>query len=214
MLLAGEDTTANTLAWMIWLLHRNRPAAQRATEEVRAVLGQGNGPLSHEQLRGLDFLEACAHETMRLKPVAPLMLQQAARDAVIGDLRIPAGTLIMCLMRPAAVDERHFAAAHEFRPERWLSGTAASSAKRVSMPFGAGPRMCPGRYLALEEMKMVIAMLLGGFEIDDVSAPGGGEPQEHLAFTMSPVGLVMRLREAPLRPLQGIDAGRAGPAGQ
>ena len=62
------------------------------------------------------------------------------------------------------------------------------------MPFGAGPRLCPGRYLAILEMKMVMAMLLGGFEIDSVATPDGGEAREHLAFTMSPQGLRLRLR--------------------
>ena len=71
---------------------------------------------------------------------------------------------------------------------------AAASAKRVAMPFGAGPRLCPGRYLAVMEMKMVIAMLLGGFDIGSVATPDGGEPREHLALTMSPVGLKLRLR--------------------
>jgi len=62
------------------------------------------------------------------------------------------------------------------------------------MPFGAGPRLCPGRYLAMLEMKMVLAMLLSVFEIESVTAPGGGEPREALALTMSPVGLRLRLR--------------------
>ena len=44
MLLAGEDTTANTLAWMIWLLHRHPEAAQRAAEEVRSVIGEASHP--------------------------------------------------------------------------------------------------------------------------------------------------------------------------
>jgi cytochrome P450 len=69
-----------------------------------------------------------------------------------------------------------------------------SAAKRVSMPFGAGPRICPGRYLALAEIKMVAAMLLSGFEIEEVSAPGEGGPQERLTLTMAPVGLRMKLR--------------------
>jgi cytochrome P450 len=63
------------------------------------------------------------------------------------------------------------------------------------MPFGAGPRICPGRYLALLEIKMAMAMLLAHFDILDVSTPDGSEPAEQMAFTMMPVGLRMRLRE-------------------
>jgi len=198
MLLAGEDTTANTLAWMIYLLSRHPEAMRRARDDVHAVIGAQALPTQHEQLSALPFVEACAHETMRLKPVAPILIIQAARDSVVADIRIPAGQLVMLLMRPAATDERHFPDAQTFDPARWLAdgapGRAASSAKRVAMPFGAGPRLCPGRYLAMQEMKMVIAMLLGGFEIERVGTPDGGEPREHLSFTMVPTGLRMRLR--------------------
>ena len=63
------------------------------------------------------------------------------------------------------------------------------------MPFGAGPRTCPGRYLALLEMKMALAMLLGSFDIESVEAPGGrdAEVEERMSFTMVPVGLRMRV---------------------
>jgi cytochrome P450 len=198
MLLAGEDTTANTLAWMIYLLSRHPEAMQRARREVRAVIGAQALPTQYEQLSALPFVEACAHETMRLKPVAPILIIQAARDSVVAGIRIPAGQLVMLLMRPAATDERHFPDARTFDPARWLAdgapGRAASSAKRVAMPFGAGPRLCPGRYLAVQEIKMALAMLLGGFEIERVSTPDGGEPREHLSFTMVPTGLRLRLR--------------------
>jgi len=194
MLLAGEDTTANTLAWMIWLLHANPEAAHRLAEEVLGVLGGATVPADTEQLARLEYLESCAHETMRLKPVAPLNIQQAIRDTVVAGVELPAGTLVMCLMRPAAVDARHFDDPTAFRPERWLTGLSASSSKRVAMPFGAGPRICPGRYLALAEMKMVIAMLFACFDIDSVNAPGGGEARERIALTMSPVDLRLRLR--------------------
>jgi len=188
MLLAGEDTTANTLAWMIYLLSRNPQALRRAQEEVA-----GRALRKYENIMALPYVEACINETMRLKPVAPILMLEPIRDTKLGELEVPAGALLMCLMRAGATSERHFPDPQTFDPERWLSGVSASSAKRVAMPFGAGPRLCPGRYLALLEMKMVMAMLLANFEIDSVTTPDGGEAQEHLAFTMSPVGLRLKL---------------------
>ena len=63
------------------------------------------------------------------------------------------------------------------------------------MPFGAGPRICPGRYLALVEIKMAMAMLLSHFDIQDVSTVDGKEPRELLQLSMAPVGLTMKVRE-------------------
>jgi cytochrome P450 len=193
MLLAGEDTTANTLAWMIWLLSRNPAALERACNEVRAVLGAERLPSRYEQLGALPYVEACANETMRLKPVAPILIVEAVRDTVVADVAVPAGQLLMCLMRPPAIDERYFPDPQSFEPARWLEQNA-SSAKRVAMPFGAGPRLCPGRYLAMLEMKMVMAMLLAGFDLESVGTADGAEPRERMAFTMQPVGLRMTLR--------------------
>jgi cytochrome P450 len=201
MLLAGEDTTANTVAWMIHLLWRNPAALARATEEVRRVITDPAAP-TLEQVARLDYLEACAHETMRLKPVAPQLPLQAWHDTTLGDVHVPAGMVVIALMRRDSVSEQFVPRAAAFEPERWLPqegqggpGALASAAKRTSMPFGAGPRICPGRYLALLEMKMALVVLLGQFDITSVDTPDGKEPREHLALTMTPVGLRMRLRE-------------------
>lgn len=197
MLLAGEDTTANTIAWMIDLLWRHPQALARATEEARRVIGDDARP-GFEQVDSLDYIAACAHETMRLKPVAPLIGLQAARDQIVGGVRVPAGTVLMCVMRRDSVSEDHVARADAFEPERWLAdggpNAKAASARRSSMPFGAGPRICPGRYLALLEMKMAMAVLLTRFEIEAVDTPDGLPARELLSFTMTPVGLRMRLK--------------------
>jgi cytochrome P450 len=194
MLLAGEDTTANTLAWCIWLLHRHPQALARAAAEARGVTA-GGGAVTLQQLARLDYIEACMHETMRLKPVAPQLPLQALKDTVVGDVAVPAGTVVICLLRHDSVDEAFVPEARAFRPERWLGehGLSPGSAKRISMPFGAGPRICPGRYLALQEMKMVLLTLLARFDIASVGTVDGGEPAERLAFAMAPVGLRMQL---------------------
>ena len=201
MLLAGEDTTANTIAWMIHLLWRHPAALQRAQAEVRSVVSDPARPTWDEMAR-LGFIEACAHETMRLKPVAPLLVVQALADTTLADVQVPKGMVVTTVMRRDSVSEEHVPRATAFEPERWLAagvgGTAAlaASARRVSMPFGAGPRICPGRYLALLEMKMAMATLLGRFTLESVDTPDGHIAQEKLAFAMAPVGLTMRLRVA------------------
>lgn len=198
LLLAGEDTTANTIAWMIHLLWRHPQALARARDEVRATVADPLRP-TREELERLEYVEACAHETMRLKPVAPLLGLQTLHETTVGDVQVPAGVMVFCVMRRDSVSDAFIPQAAAFDPSRWLvdggARQAASAAKRISMPFGAGPRICPGRYLALLEMKMAMAMLLNHFDIEGVDTPDGGEAKEQLSFTMMPLGLRLRLRE-------------------
>jgi cytochrome P450 len=207
MLLAGEDTTAHSIAWMVHLLWRHPAALQRARDEVRRVVA-ADAPATLEQLAQLDYLDACVDETMRLKPVAPILPLEAMHDLTVGDVQVPAGYVVINLMRLDSLDDAQVPRAAEFLPERWLDGGGpaqlAGVARRSSMPFGAGPRICPGRYLALLEMKLAMVALLGHFDIDAVDTPGGAEATEHLSFTMAPVGLRMRLHDA--------DRGTGGPA--
>lgn len=205
MLLAGEDTTANSIAWVLALLWNNQAVLKKLRDEVRSHFDQqadqaAPAPYSIEKLNELDYLDACINESMRLKPVAPVLPLQAARDTVIDDIEIPANTIIFGLFRRDSMDDKHLPNAAQFDPERWLMQNAQpgdsgiNSVKRISMPFGAGPRICPGRYLALLEMKIALAMLFSRFDIVDISTPDGKEAQEFLAFTMAPLGLSMCLK--------------------
>lgn len=195
LLLAGQDTSSHTLAWTIYLLARHPEVRARAEAEVRALTG-GDVPRSFDQAEAMDYLEACIHESMRLKPAAPLTVAQASVATVIGGVDVPAGCGLMFSIRPAAVDARHFPEPGAYRPERWLQGAdgATTGTRRVAIPFGAGPRICPGRYLALLEMKMLLALLLSCFDIDDLRTPDGGPAQEKLTLTMAPLGLTLRLK--------------------
>ncbi len=201
MLLAGEDTTANTLAWLLYLMWQNPATLAKAVAEVQRVVGNSTSP-TLEQMAQLEYVEACAHETMRLKPVAPIVTAQALREVMMGDVRVPKGVVVMALMRRDSVSDAHIPNAAAFKPERWLAdgdtamsvATTANSAKRISMPFGAGPRICPGRYLALLEMKLAIATILRDFDITSVGTKDGGPAQELMKLAMAPVGLHLRLK--------------------
>ncbi len=191
MLLAGEDTTANTIAWMIYLLWTHPEALAKACDEVRSKVRDCQQP-SMDEVADLEFIEACIHETMRLKPVGPQLPLQANADVLVGDVQVPRGTIVINLLRRDSVREDLVPQASRFEPERWLQSD--NPAKRSSTPFGAGPRICPGRYLAMLEMKIAMTVLLGHFDIDYVGTADGRPPQERLSFAMMPVGLQMRLR--------------------
>jgi cytochrome P450 len=194
MLLAGEDTTANSIAWLVYLLKRHPEALDQATQEVRR-LAPDSAAFSLEQMDALQYLDACINEAMRLKPVAPFMPLEAVHDTVVGDVQVPRGTVVWAVLRHDTVDAAHFADPLAFKPQRWLAGADSADAldRRASIPFGSGPRTCPGRYLALLEIKTAMAMLLSQFVIDAVDTPDGQEARELMAFVMSPVGLRMRL---------------------
>jgi cytochrome P450 len=206
VLLGGEDTTANTLSWTLHLLHTHRSAWDEVVRRVDDVLGTESLPSTFEVARNFEYIERCVSEAMRLHPVAPLFLFERNSDTTLEDIAVPAGATVICVPRSGAVDTKTMPDAQEFRPERWDPATnkavgahdsSSRDALKASTPFGAGPRLCPGRYLAMLEMKMVLATVAKNFELIEVATENGSPPKERLAFTMFPIGL--RLRIAPRR---------------
>lgn len=197
MLLAGEDTTAHSLAWIIHHLCERPDVVARMRAEVDAALGGELTPPDFESAQNLPCLDAVANEGMRLKPVAPFLGFEANEDVVIGDVLVPKGTWVDLMTRVPALDPENFSDPLEFRPERWLAERPAGEAHvpGASMPFGSGPRICPGRTLALLEMRVVLATLVRNFDLERVGS--AADVHEHFAFTVAPRGLRVRLRPRP-----------------
>lgn len=176
-LLAGEDTTANTLAWMIHFLALNPAAQQRLHDEA----ARGDG----ESLTR--WIDALTGETLRLRPVAPLTGGTALEEVQLAGQRFPAGTDFLIPHRVNALDEAQFAQAEAFKPERWLEPAQPHFIQSPPQPFGAGQRMCPGRNLAQAEIHAVAAMLGRHFTIR--VAEGAAPVRERYGFTMGPENL-------------------------
>ena len=201
LLLAGEDTTANSLAWMIHLMTEHPEVQKRMQAEASQVVGSTGMLNQLADAERLEYIEAVTHETMRLKPVAPVLGFEPVTDVELGGVAIPKNTALMLLTFHAPLQETHFGAAAQFRPERWLEKTAPSGCPhntKAFVPFGAGPRFCPGRQLAMLEIKSVMAMLCTAFE---VLKPQPSQPvTEVFSFTMMPQNLVVRFRRQKNHP--------------
>ena len=194
LLLAGEDTTAYSIAWAMHMLAGDRELQMALHGAALDAMGDARVPTTFADTAKLGIFEGVAFEAMRMRPVAPLNFLEANENAELAGIEIPKGTPVFLLTRPAALDDDNFQDAKDFKPERWLGRRESAReghSARAFMQFGAGPRFCPGRYLATLEMKMVLAMLSRNFSFEPAEDPGITE--EVFAFTMSPSRLRLRM---------------------
>jgi cytochrome P450 len=198
ILTAGEDTTAYSLAWTIVFMTTSQDVQRRMREEAEQVLGKTETAESFADVQRLAFIEAVTLEAMRLKPVAPFLFLEANEDLDVLGTRIPKGMNLVAMTSFDALAEENFTFAKEFRPERWLDAERPSDWKhnvRAFMPFGGGTRVCPGRTLAMVEMKSVLAMICCHFQV--VRPEEAGAVAERFTFSVAPDHLQVILRPHP-----------------
>jgi cytochrome P450 len=188
LFLAGHETTANALAWTLYLLARNPDARARLEAEVDAL---GRTP-TYDDLKLLPYTLAVLKESMRLYPPAYILARRAVETTTIGGHRIPrnAITLINVLgihRRPDTFD-----APDAFRPERFVGDAEKHLPRCAYMPFGAGPRICIGNHFALMEGHVLLATMLRRVRFDLVS-PERDVEVEPLVTLRPKGGVAMRV---------------------
>jgi cytochrome P450/nitrite reductase/ring-hydroxylating ferredoxin subunit len=196
-LAAGEDTTAHSLSWAVHHMCESPPAVAALRQESDRLLGDAPMPADVDAANKLAWAGAVSNEAMRLRSVSSLLVHEANAATTLGDIRVPARGWVIALTRPAARDAENFVDPHSFRPERWLGGVTGAHEPAASIPFGSGPRICPGRSLGLLEMKLALTTLYKNFEVERVGAPSA--VREALSLTIYPVGLKVRLKRRDVR---------------
>lgn len=202
ILLAGEDTTSNSISWTLFYIAQHPQVFQKLREEADGVFSSRPLAQTHEEVADLKYTEAVCLEAMRLKPVTPNLYMQTLEEVQIKNLKIAKGTTIMMQNKVAQTDELHFTNADQFIPSRWLpNGCPMHSAHspQIMRAFGAGPRFCPGRNLAIQEMKMAISMICKNFDLEMAVKPD--EVKEIFSFTMFPENLLFKIQERALSNL-------------
>lgn len=203
ILLAGEDTTADSIAWTLPYLAADGALQAHLGEEAHRVLGNAPVCPDYATLKELDIFEAICIEATRLRPVAAVHSFEPLEDVVVDGVALPKGTRMFFVARPAMIDEKNFADPQRYDPWRWMrkgehdAHTGAHDV-RAYLQFGAGPRVCPGRHLATVEMRLALSMLMNEFSIEMAIDPA--KINEVSAFTMvpdtMPVKLTKRVRAA------------------
>lgn len=180
LLVAGHETTANTLSWCLLLLAEHPNEQDAVRDEVDHVCGAG--PLEFEHLARLSRLRGCFFEALRLYSTVPNVARVCAADTVVGGYPVPIGSILSYAIVCAARDSSIFSDPDAFKPDR--HGDAADGSSWG--PFGPpGPRKCLGYRLAEVEGLAFLATVLRRFEVKPPS-PGAPPPVAYTDATCGP----------------------------
>jgi cytochrome P450 len=161
LLVAGHETTANSLAWAFERLARTPGALERVAEDP-------------------DYAEAAVRETLRLRPVIALVARRLTRDTEIAGRLLPEGAVLTpCILlvhrRPDLYPDPD-----AFRPERFLERPPGTY---TWIPFGGGVRRCVGATFAQMEMQVVLRTIAQRVRLEAVGEP---EPVRRRAIALVP----------------------------
>ena len=163
LMLAGHETTANTLAWT-WLLLGQHPAVwAQLNQELKTVL-QGRPP-TFADLPQLPYTTMVIKEAMRLYPPVTDITREASADCEIGGYHIPKGTTLICSQWVMHHDPRYFDQPTVFNPSRWANDFETSLPRGVYFPFSDGPRVCIGKGFAMMEAVLLLATIAQSFQL-------------------------------------------------
>jgi cytochrome P450 len=188
--IAGGNTTWSTIIVCILNLILHPEVQGRLRDEIDAVVGlDENGDIlrlpTFEDRPALKWLDYVIQETTRWAPLSPLGVPHAsvAEDTYKG-YRIPAGSVVYANAWAMSRDERHYSNPEQFDPERYVSVADGGRGEPLpDGPFGFGRRVCPGQYLALSGVYIIIATLIATTELRCPFDADGNEIVPRVSFS-------------------------------
>ncbi|KAI0658317.1 PAH-inducible cytochrome P450 monooxygenase PC-PAH 1 [Cubamyces menziesii] len=221
-LLAGHETTASSMTWMLYELARHPEYQSKMREEVRAIRARvterGDTDFSVSDLDAMTHVLAAMKEVMRLHPIAYALLRQATRDEVlplaypvttttgevVDEVPIPKGTnCFISVWAYNRLPQIWGPDADEFVPERWIEhekmGQTYVGVTSNLMTFSAGLQACIGWRFSIIEMQAILVELIEQFEF--------AIPEDKPEILRFPAGLVAPLvkddmKAGPQMPLR------------
>ncbi|BBZ14121.1 cytochrome P450 [Mycobacterium branderi] len=162
-MLAGHETTANSMSWFWYLMALNTDARARMLDEVDTVL-DGRRPIADDLVK-LTWTTACIQEAQRYFSAVWILARRAVEDDVIDGHHIRAGTTVIIPIHHIHHDPRWWPNPEDFDPTRFLNGGGARP-RSAYLPFGGGRRICIGQSFALMEMVLMAAIMSQRFTFD------------------------------------------------
>jgi len=159
-LIAGSETTSNSLAFLLYTLAYYPDIQEKIYQEIMTVLGDKE--LEYDDLRNFEYLGWAISESMRLNPTLERSGRTFIEDLKFGNHIVKKGTIALIDMKGMHMNPRYWDSPNEFIPERFKDFDKKS---KIHSPFGGGRRICVGKSLALAELQVTVISLLRKFNI-------------------------------------------------
>jgi cytochrome P450 len=174
IMIAGRDTTAGTLTFVVYLLSTHPHVLARLREEIMAKIGPRNRP-TYEAIRDMKYLRAVINETLRLFPAVPFNIRESVKATTLSSsdpsekpYYVPAKTQVSySVFHMHRRKDLWGPDAEEFDPDRFLDHRLhkyLTPQPFIFLPFNAGPRICLGQQFAYNEMSFMLIRLLQQFQ--------------------------------------------------
>lgn len=181
LIVAGFETSANTLNWVWYLIAKHPDVEAKLIEEAERLLPNVSA-VSAENLAAMEYAQQTLEEALRLYPPVWLFTRRSHAEDELEDFDVPAGTDIYLAPYVLHRTEHYWADPERFDPDRFAA-TDKAKKDRPYFPFSLGPRRCLGEFFSFLEMKVHLGLLLPRFRMQlvDVAEP---EPELELAINL------------------------------
>uniref|UniRef100_A0AC34FKM9 Cytochrome P450 n=1 Tax=Panagrolaimus sp. ES5 TaxID=591445 RepID=A0AC34FKM9_9BILA len=194
MWLAGQETTSNTLAWMVIYLMTNPEAQKRLHSELDKVIGSDR-VITLDDKMNLPFVNAIVAETQRLCNLVPTNVpHRVTQDQNFHGFTIKEDTIAIPQISAVLYDSKFFPEPHKFKPERFIDAAGKFQTKPELIPFSLGKRACLGEGLARLELYLFAANLFNHFEISSIPS-NPPDLTRILGGTVSPEPFLAHLKQ-------------------
>lgn len=202
IIVAGSETTATTLACVLFYLAKYPEIQQKLQSQLDTALGGQDFPWEYEKVKTVSFIDDIIHETLRLKPAVPSGGPRVTppEGITIDGTFIPGDTNVFVPVQPIQRDPRYWEKAEEFIPERFGEKRAEMHTDGTPyMPFNLGAYLCPGKGLAFMSLRIALSRVLREFDVTFAPGEDGEKFDKELKDTfttaLAPVMLTFTKRE-------------------
>ena len=184
---ASMDTSATTIEWALSELIKHPPMMKKVINELEKVVGMER-MVEESDLESLEYLNMVVKETLRLHPVAPLLIpHESIEDCTVDGFHIPQKSHVIVNVWAIGRDPNAWTDADKFLPERFMESDIDFRGQHFQfIPFGSGRRGCPGMQLGLTVVRLVLAQLVHCFdwELPDNMLPSELDMTEEFGITL------------------------------